>query len=295
MKRFVCIWMVLLTVLSCAGAELLPEYVQMTAGESLSFELPFSGKWDSDAPEVAYGDGDTIHALQEGYAMLYLMKDEDEVLVEVEVVDAVPAVIRDAINIALQEWEALGEKRLDKTKKGNKFIKWWGYENIGWCGAFANYCMDTAGVPLEPTDTFRKVKPHEGGIPYSVREAGVPKIRTAFTNMERLTNVPKPGYLIIYGARDYYADVHVGIVTDVWDRGNGEYQVFTVEGNVGSAVKRFSFLYNANAEDQERNLTLLPEEEWLEPEIYHYDDPRQTSSGGKKYKWYVTCFCATWE
>lgn len=295
MKRFLCMLLVMMAAFSQALAESLPEYVQLAPGESLSFELPFSGSWESDAPEVAYGEGNAIHALEEGYAMLYLMNAQEAAAVEVEVVDALPAPIRDAIDIALKEWEEVGEKRLDKTKRGNKYIKWWGYENIGWCGAFVGYCLDTAGVPLEPTDTWRKVKPHEGGIPYSLREAGVPKLRTGFTNMERITSVPRPGYLIIFGAKGWYADVHVGMITDVVDRGNGVYQIFTVEGNIGgSTVKRFSFLYDSLAEDAEKNMAYLPEEEWTESGVY-YEGPRQSKSDGKKYNWYVTAICATWE
>lgn len=295
MKRMTAGLLLLVLMCACALGENLPEALTMKAGESLSFSLPFQGSWDSDAPDIAYADGDTLYALQEGWAQLVLMNGESEFVVDVEVTDPVPQVIREAIRIALSEWEEVGEKRLDKTKKGNKYIKWWGYENIGWCGAFVGYCLDTAGVPLEPTDTWRKVKPREGGVPYSLREAGVPKLRTGFTNMERITAVPRPGYLIIFGAKNYYADVHVGMITDVIDMGDGLYQLFTVEGNIGgSTVKRFSFLYDSLAEDIKKNMSYLPEEEWT-VEGVHYEGPRQTKADGKKYNWYVQAICQTWQ
>lgn len=210
----------------------------------------------------------------------------------------VPEVIQEAIRIGIAEWEALGEQRLSQDPKGNKFTKWWGYA-CGWCGAFANYCLDTAGVPLEPPDTYRKVKPHEGGVPYGIREAHQSKIFTGFKNMERITDIPRPGYLVLYGARDIASAresslVHVGLVTDVIDRGDGLYQVFTVEGNIGSTIKRYTYLYDSTA-DGKHNLSLLPESEWAEPEIYHYDEPRQTKRDGKIYGWYVDCFCQTWQ
>ena len=65
---------------------------------------------------------------------------------------------------------------------------------------------------------------------------------------------------------------------------------------VGGTVKRYSFLYNSKAEKKEKykNLIQLPEDEWLEPEIYHYDEARRTRSNGKYYNWYVNCFCQTW-
>jgi len=67
-----------------------------------------------------------------------------------------------------------------------------------------------------------------------------------------------------------------------------------VEGNMGSTVKRYSFLYDSQAPKKDKNLSLLPEEEWLEPDIYHYDEPRRTRSDGKYYNWFVKTFCQTW-
>lgn len=297
MKRLLIFFLLVALLLPAygMGESALPDQLTLSPGESQSFSLPFQGYWESDAPEVVSATGNTITAHENGTAIVALISPEgDEWIVDVTVSsDPVPAQIRDAINIAIQEWEELGEKRIPQDPKGNKFTKWWKYA-CGWCGAFVSYCLDQAGVPLEPTDTYRKVKPHEGGIPYSLREAAVPKLYTGFENMERITDIPQPGYLIIFGAKGYYAFVHVGMVTDVIDRGNGVYQLFTVEGNVGSTVKRFSFLYDSKAAKKESNLTLLPEEEWAEPDIYHYDEPRRTRSDGKYYNWYVNAFCQTW-
>ena len=299
MKRLTALLLLLCMLLpgyTAVAEDALPEQLVMTPGESKTFVLPFNGYWESDAPEIAMGEGNVITAYEAGCAMLALVSPEgEEWLVEIEVSDdPVPPIIRDAINIAIAEWEEVGEKRLPQDPKGNKYTKWWKYA-CGWCGAFVSYCLDQAGVPLEPTDTYRKVKPHEGGIPYSLREAAVPKLYTGFENMERLTKIPQPGYLIIFGAKGYYAYVHVGMVTDVIDLGDGMYQVYTVEGNIGgSTVKRFCFLYNANAEKLEQNMSYLPESEWSDPDTYYYEGPRQTKSDGKKYNWYVTTFCQTW-
>lgn len=297
MRRFCYLMLLCLMLPSISLAEALPQQVTLQPGEEIAFTLPFRGYWESDAPEIAMGDGDTIFAYAEGSAVLFLVSPDGEkewqVQVEVRPADEVPPIIRDAINIAIREWEELGEKKIPQDPKGNKFTKWWKYA-CGWCGAFASYCLDQAGVPLEPTDTYRKVKPHEGGIPYGIREAAVPKLHTGFTNMERITDIPRPGYLIIYGAKGYYEFVHVGIVSDVVDRGEGLYQVFTVEGNVGGTVKRYSFLYDSQAENKYKNLIMLPEEEWLEKDTYHYDEIRRTRSDGKYYNWYVHSFCQTW-
>lgn len=298
MKRALC-WLMLAALFlpASAIAEALPESMILQPGESREFTLPFQGYWESDAPEIAEADKNIITAHEAGEAILALVsfdgKKEQLVHIQVQAKDDVPPVIRDAINIAIREWEELGEKKLPQDPKGNKFTKWWKYA-CGWCGAFASYCLDQAGVPLEPTDTYRKVKPVGSGEPHGIREAAVPKLYTGFENMERVTKIPQPGYLIIYGAKGYYDFVHVGLVTDVIDQGNGLYQVFTVEGNMGSTVKRYSFYYNAEAENKYKNLTLLPQEEWLEPDTYHYDEPRRTRSDGKYYNWYVYTFCQTW-
>ena len=145
-------------------------------------------------------------------------------------------------------------------------------------------------MPLEPTDTYRHLKPLGSGEPHGVREAAVPKLDTGFANMERITNIPRPGYLVIYGRRETskqaaYAFVHVGLVTDVIDRGGGVYEVRTVEGNLSSRIKRFCYLYDAN-DTTKHNMSSLPAEEQTEPKVYQYTPQQDT--------WYVTEFCQTW-
>lgn len=297
MKRLVCGVLVMLLVFSCAAAETLPEFVQLQAGESQTFELPFEGSWDSENPELAYGQGNTVYGLEEGYTMLYLTNGEEEAVVEVEVLpaeDDVPPVIRDAIDIAIAEWKALDGKQLDKTIKGNKYVKWWGGNNIGWCGAFASYCLDKAGVPMEKSENYQKVKPRKDGEPYSVRLAGVGKLNTAFGKMERLSDIPRPGYLVIYGA-DYLKNLHVGMVEDVKDLGGGLYEVYTVEGNMSSTIKRYAFYYNAQSPDELDNMEDFPEEMRTQPDVYEYDAVRYTKRDGKNYSWYIMCFCQTWQ
>ena len=318
MKRFLCM-LLLLAMLPGAGlAENdLPEQLTLSPGQSLAFSLPFKGYWESEDPEVANGEGNTITAYDEGYTVLSLVgQNGEEFQVEVEVAegaaaeadDSVPALIRRAIEIGIQEWQenlgnALPRSDSNKPAKGNKYTVWWGYD-CGWCGAFANYCMDTAGVPLEPSDTYKKLKPLGSGEPHGVREAAVPKLDTGFSNMDRVTqDDPRPGYLVIYGRRDSkssnggkvsaYAFVHVGIVTDVKDLGGGKFLISTVEGNLSNRIKRFTYVYdsnspaNKNKPDIKANLNMSPAPEDVprEPDIQY--TPHQDS-------WYVTEFCRTW-
>lgn len=310
MKRLFCL-LILLTLLPVAGlSETLPEQITLSPGESRSFTLPFSGYWESDDPDVAQGSGDAITAYSEGWAVLTLVGAEEEFSVEVEVSQAqddVPPAIRRAIEIGLQEWrENLGRSlpRSDSNKpnKNNKYTTWWGYD-CGWCGAFANYCMDMAGVPLEPSDTYKKVKPTADGEPHGVREAAVPKLDTGFENMKRLTQTdPRPGYLVIYGRRDSksngktvsaYAFVHVGLITDVEDLGGGKFLLSTVEGNLSNQIKRFCYVYDANSPankkkpDVKANLNMSPAPADRQTEADVQYTPHQDS-------WYVTEFCMTW-
>lgn len=307
MKKTICILLALLCMTPApAFTEELPEQLTLAVGESRRFTLPFSGYWDSDAPEVADAEGDTVTAHEEGYAVLALIgEDGNEFIVEVEVTaasDPVPALIRNAIDTAVREWRENLGKTFSREPRYNKYTKWWGYE-CGWCGAFASYCLDAAGVPLEPTDTYKKVKPTADGEPHGLREAAVPKLDTGFGNMDRLTqDDPRPGYLVIYGRRDSksngntvsaYAFVHVGLITDVRDLGEGRFLLSTVEGNLSSRIKRFTYVYDANAPANKNkpdaktnnNMSAAPQEYQTDPDIQY--EPHQAT-------WYVTEFCRTW-
>ena len=307
MKRLLCLLAVLCLLPLGALAEDLPEQLTLAPGESRSFTLPFPGYWESDAPEVADAQGDTITAYEEGYVVLALTgADGEEFAVEIEVIpqeDEVPALIRRAIDIGIQEWtEAAGRtfprSGNSKPHRDNKYTKWWGWD-CGWCGAFANYCLDTAGVPLEPTDTYKKLKPIGSGEPHGVREAAVQKLDTGYTNMDRVTQTdPRPGYLVIYGYRDHkessaYPYAHVGLVTDVQDLGEGKFLISTVEGNLSSRIKRFTYVYDSNIlankakPNAKTNLNMSDAPDSVPREADIQYTPHQTY-------WYVTEFCMTW-
>ncbi|MBR1584254.1 MAG: CHAP domain-containing protein [Clostridia bacterium] len=276
----------------------LPEKLTLTAGKFQTFTPGFTGTWESSNPKVARAEKDVtnekrvrITALKKGKATLTLTGTRTKKVATVEVTvkaekksDEVPELIQSAIDIGIQEWTEAAGKAFSQQPKNNKFTKWWGYA-CGWCGAFANYCLATAGVPMEPSDTYKKVKPTKTGEPHSLREAAVPKLDTGFTNMERITKIPRPGYLVIYGQKNSYAFKHVGLVTEVKARGSGVYEIHTVEGNLGNRIKRMCYLYDLRAPDN-ANMSTLPEEEQTQPDVYQYA-PHQKN-------WYVTEFCQTW-
>ena len=309
MKRIVILIAMLLCLLLCqsALAEALPEQLTLSAGESRTFSLPFPGYWESDAPEVATAQDGTVTAHEEGFAILALTgADGEEFVMEVEVTekaDPVPALIRRAIEIGIEEWRTADGRTFprsdtNKPHRDNKYTKWWGWD-CGWCGAFANYCLDTAGVPLEPSDTYKKLKPLGSGEPHGVREAAVQKLDTGFTNMDRVTQTdPRPGYLVIYGYRDHkessaYPYAHVGLVTDVENLGDGKFLISTVEGNLSSRIKRFTYLYDSNIPadktkpNAKTNLNMADAPDTVVREDGIQYTPHQSY-------WYVTEFCMTW-
>jgi len=302
-KRLFCLMLLLcllpLPALSASSLPSLPGELTLKAGQFRLYAQGFTGVWESSDPTVAHAEIDVndkknvrLIGFQPGEATLTLTGSRTKKTATVHVTvlpeenpdGETPEIIQRAIQIGLEEWAALGEKAITKEPKGNKFTKWWGYA-CGWCGAFANYCIATAGVPMEPSDTYKKLKPTGDGAPHAIREAAVPKLDTGYTNMERTTKIPRPGYLVIYGSvKDSYGYKHVGLVTDVEDRGDGVYLVSTVEGNLSNTVKRFSYLYNSRSVNHE-NMEALPAQEQTEPGIQY--TPHQAT-------WYVTEFCMTW-
>lgn len=289
MKRLGALMLLLcllpLTALS-QNAEALPKELTLAVGETRVFSLPFDGYWDCDAWDVVSAEGGTITALAEGSAVLCLISDDAEFQVEITVgaADDVPPLIRSAIDLALQEWQ----DHLGKTfTQRNKYTAWYCGTGpkcyFGWCGGFVSYCLDTAGVPM---DDKEDCVPHEGGVPYAVREASVGKLYTGFQKMERLSPIPRPGYLVIYGKWDRYAYTHIGMVTDVVDRGDGTYQIFTVEGNVSSRIKRYSYIYDTNAKPR-KNMSDTPEALRTDPGTFQYTKHQKD--------WYINIFCQTWQ
>ncbi len=202
-----------------------------------------------------------------------------------ELDDDMPPLVQDAVTLALSEWSENRGKTFSRLGKYNKYSRWQcgtGPKcNIGWCGAFLGYCFDTAHVPM---DSEHKSVPHESGEAYAVHAAGVGKIYTGFKNMNRLTDVPRAGYPVIYGEKGGYQYLHVGLVTHVLPLGDEKYIVSTVEGNVSSRIKRYTYLYDKNG----------GKNNFLDcPEAYRTDDNIDQYTKHNK-DWSITTFCQTW-
>lgn len=258
------------------------EQYQMRAGKQ-------KGEWVSSNPAVLSVDGKgLVTALREGQASISLT-DQGKVLMAkdflVQAQADVPESIQAAIDLALSEWQAAFGKTF---KRGNKYTKWYygPSASFGWCGAFTAYSLGVAGVPQAKTNTFKKLKPLDHGQPYGVREAGVPKLLEGYNNLDRITNIPRPGYLVIYGKRGGYKTIHVGLVTQVVDHGDGTYTIETAEGNLSSRVKRLSYLYDSRLPSSQQNISVLPEADRTQNDVFQYALARSN--------WVITCFAQTW-
>lgn len=127
-----------------------------------------------------------------------------------------PALIQSVLDIAYNEWKTLAGKTL---KNVNKFTEWRGKGiGFGWCGGYITWCMLEAGVPMKELEYFRKNREDDGfyhaeGI-FHVKEASVGKLLRGYQIMNRTTNVPQKGYMLVYGC-SYNKTIHVALVYDV--------------------------------------------------------------------------------
>jgi len=217
-----------------------------------------------------------------------------------------PAVIRDMLEIAHGEWEELAGKTLARC---NKYTEWRGKGvSFGWCAGYITWCMMEAGVPMyeiehfldESNDTPEGFYPVEGVM--HVQEAGVGKLLRAYQRMNRTTMIPQPGYILVYGC-SYNKTIHVGLVYDVIELGEGRYRITTLEGNMSNRVKMYIRDYDMNAQvntnnRKSTNLAEIPEAERTIPESSYVDysivTAKPSSSASNKYSYYVHCFLMPW-
>ena len=210
-----------------------------------------------------------------------------------------PTIIQNVLDIAYNEWMDLNGQPL---KQVNKYTEWRGKGiGFGWCGGFITWCMMDAGVPMEELEYFRKVSDKDDHLDvegiFHVKEASVGKLLRGYQIMNRTTQVPQKGYLLIYGC-DYNKTIHVALVSDVEILGEGKFRITTIEGNMSNRVKMYVHDYDMNAKDWKRNLSEVPEAERTEKEsdCFDYTLPvaKPSSSAGKKAPYYVNCFLMSW-
>ena len=147
-----------------------------------------------------------------------------------------PEQIQQVLDIAYNEWAELDGKTL---KNVNKYTEWRGKGiGFGWCGGYITWCMMQANVEMEELEAVKKAaKESEDGVfvqvegVHHVKEASVGKLLRGYQLMNRTTNVPQPGFLLVYGC-SFNKTIHVALVYDVKDLGDGKYRITTLEGNL---------------------------------------------------------------
>jgi len=250
---------ILLTGAFCAAADdAVSMKLRMRPGEVFIYPETVTGVWESDDSDVVSALGNEFTALDEGFACL-TAEDENGILYRVEITvleeaqnpeDDVPPLIRAAIDYALNEWEQADGKTFERS---NKYTKWYNGNNAkyGWCAAFECYCLYHAGIPMVE---WTKCEPHESGDAWSVKANGVGKVIEGFNKMNRLTFIPRTGYLVVYGQKSSGTCMHVGLVTEAQDLGDGKYLIRTVEGNMSNRIKRYCYIYDVkNANEEKAN------------------------------------------
>lgn len=209
-----------------------------------------------------------------------------------------PQMVQDMLDLAYAQWEELDGATL---KEVNKYTEWRGKGiGFGWCGGFITWCMIQCGFPMEELEYFRtEVKKYDDDIlPSSgimhVKEASVGKLLRGYQIMNRSTNIPQPGYLLVYGC-SYNKTIHVGLVYDVEELSDGKYRITTIEGNMSKRVKMYIHDYDMYADDPEKNLSVIPEEDQTQEETNSFTYSIATAKvGGKKCPFYVNCFLMPW-
>ncbi|MDO4483882.1 MAG: Ig-like domain-containing protein [Clostridia bacterium] len=239
---------------------------------------PVNGTFStSDEAVVTVSGKGEMTGIAEGTATVTYHADDGDHVYEITVSDeALPELVKNYVYTLRQQFYTVKRARLPKY---NRYAKWYyGRKNeVGWCGVFTIWCANAAGTnPL-------KVKQLDTANPPMVqymREGNVSNQYEGYKALDRWTGIPKPGYTIIYAnLENNYKYIHIGSVADVVDRGNGIYQVTTIEGNVSNSIKSYCFLYDSNASNHmaaevkgqklQRNMSTLPKEEQTDPLVQY--------------------------
>lgn len=275
----------LLTPAALAGGDEIPSVLFMHPGEVMA--APQADAWESSAEQIATVDADGyIAAHSEGPCQISCTTDGVAIVYPLTVdIDVPTELMKKTIAAAENEFVTLDGKGV---KRANKYTKWYAGKSgveFGWCGAFVGWCLEEAGVPMYRVEKAQKVA---DDATFAISEASVGKILKGYQKMERTTDIPRPGYLVIYSVtKKSYYNIHVGLVTEVSDLGDGKYLLTTIEGNVSSRVKKYKYYYDSSQEaaEKQRNMSALPEEMQTDEKVCYTLHSKD---------WYIKIFCQTY-
>ena len=188
--------------------------------------------------------------------------------------------------IYLANYEYLSNQ-MQRMPKYNKYAKWYYKKKneVGWCSVFASYITNAAGLPTFKHDTIDLTALSENKV-FGLLEGQVGSQWDGYKSVDRFTNIPKPGYLVIYGNRkNGYKHTHIWIVVEAKELENGNYLIRTVEGNMSNTVKSYIYIYDSNVSHPNANMSETPEE--------FRENPLPQYTLHTNF-WSVFGFCATW-
>ena len=283
--------LLILSLLPAAAASKRPpqlHLLHLEVGES-SQPIPGEGTWESQHADIATVSKEgVITAVTEGYTLVLLRNKKDEVILRCEVQvgeKPVPEEITQVIEKAIADWQEAGNAAFPKY---NIYTQWFNpaaKSGFGWCGAFVGYQFDQVGIEMNKEYRAKNAPPLPDGSLFAVRQASQTKLYEGFESRNRLSNIPRPGYYIIYGRRGSTPYTHVALITAVQNMGEGVYMLDTVEGNLNARIRRYRYLYDSLAQRKERNILEIPKELQTEPDtfLYKYVD-----------NFYINAFGQTW-
>ncbi|MDD3920574.1 MAG: Ig-like domain-containing protein [Eubacteriales bacterium] len=262
-------------------------YVPNVAPEIIPADDPDShvtpavdGTFESSNPAIVSVDKTGLMtAAAEGEATITCHTSAGDVSFSVTVsANTLPESAKAMVYVAKNEFYTTKRARLPKY---NKYAKWYygKKKEVGWCSVFTIWCANASGNRLLKEEALKTETVTDSDIVY-FREGQVGNQYDCFQSLGRFTGVPRPGYTVIYGDLDNsYRTTHIGIVVDVADRGEGIYQVTTVEGNMSNSVKSYCYLYDSNADNHtvgvekgkrlQKNMSALPSEEQTDPLVQY--------------------------
>ena len=294
MKKLIAVLMILCLMLplsSAFAAKAKPPKLKLFTLEVGDVTQPVEGKgkWESQHPDIAaVSENGVITAAGEGYTLVQCLNKKGEALIRCEVKvghKQMPAEIQTVIDTAINEWALANGQSFPKY---NKYTQWYNEaakNGFGWCGAFVGYAYAQTGIEMDPEYKQKKAPPLSDGRPFAVRQASQTKLFEGFRSRNRLTNIPEKGYYIIYGRKGSTPYTHIALITDVQPLGDGTYALQTVEGNLNSRIKRYSYLYDSLAPKKEKNIRSLPQEMRTQGDLFLYDYVAD---------FYINCFGQTW-
>lgn len=296
MKRLMIFLMIMMLIIMAtmpiqAALEVPPRPIllELLVGQYTT-PIAATGEWASDNPQVAsVAEDGVITAISDGYTVINCTNQKGKVTMRAEVqVGAVPETppqVKQAIDYAISEWQmALGEV----FPRFNKYTEWFrptAHKGFGWCGAFVGYNFDKAGIAMSPEYRVKDAPALTDGSPFAVRQASQTKLFEGFLSRNRITNLPRAGYYIIYGKKGSTPYTHIALITSVNNLGNGSYALETVEGNLNSRIRRYSYIYDSISDKKENNIKPLPDNMRTQGDVFLYDYVSD---------FYINCFGQTW-